>query len=105
MLDRPSINIAFSTDALEANLSRLEDEWEACQNTRDRDGIYRYLAALFELVMWWKDEQKATEYARMALSVQRRQLMLRFQIRRRICVLWLGRNHLIGSSNTAAFLQ
>jgi hypothetical protein len=30
-------------------------------------------AAVFELVTWWKDEQKATEYARRALSVQGRQ--------------------------------
>ena len=73
MLDRPSAKVAFSTDALKANLSRLQDEWETYQNTRDRDGIYGYLAAVFELVMWWKHEQKATEYARRALSVQRRQ--------------------------------
>jgi hypothetical protein len=73
MLNRPVLNIAFSTDALKANLSRLEDEWETCQNTRDRDGIYGYLNAVFELVTWWKDEQKATEYARRGLAVQRRQ--------------------------------
>jgi hypothetical protein len=75
MLNRPSLDIAFSTDALKANLSRLEDEWETYQATRDRDGIYRYLAAVFELVTWWKHEQKAIEYARRALSVQRRQLV------------------------------
>jgi hypothetical protein len=56
-----------------ANLSRLEDEFEAYQATRDRDGIYQYLAAVFELIMWWKHEQKAVEYARRALPVQRRQ--------------------------------
>ena len=67
MLNRPSINIAFSADALKANLSRLEDEWETCQNSRDRDGIYGYLAAVFDLVRWWAHEQKATEYARRAL--------------------------------------
>ncbi len=73
MLGRPSIDIAFSTDALKANLSRIEDEWETYQATRDRDGIYRYLTALFELVSWWKHEQKAVEYARRALSFQRGQ--------------------------------
>jgi hypothetical protein len=67
LLNRPSINIGFSTEALKANLSRLEDEWETYQNTRDRDGIYQYLAAVFELVMWWKHEQKAMEYAHRAL--------------------------------------
>ncbi len=73
LLNRPSINIGFSTEALKANLSRLEDEWENYQNTRDRDGIYGYLAAVFEVVEWWKHDHKAIEYARRALSVQRRQ--------------------------------
>jgi hypothetical protein len=73
LLNRPSFNIAFSNEALKANLSRLEDEWETYQNTRDRDGIYSYLAAVFELGRWWKHEQKAFEYARRALSIQRRQ--------------------------------
>jgi hypothetical protein len=72
LLNRPALNIAFSTDALKANLSRLEDEWENYQTSRDRDGIYSYLAAVFELVRWWKHEQKAIEYARRALSIQRR---------------------------------
>ncbi len=73
LLNRPSLNIAFSTDALKANLSRLENEWETYQTTRDRDGIYQYLTAVFELVSWWKHERKAGEYAHQALSVQRRQ--------------------------------
>jgi hypothetical protein len=75
LLNRPALNIAFSTDALKANLSRLEDEWETYQNTRDRDGIYGYLTAVFELVTWWKDEQKAIEYSRRALSVQRHEVV------------------------------
>jgi hypothetical protein len=75
LLNRPSANIAFSKEALKANLSRLEDEWEAYQTTRHRDGIYQYLAAVLELVMWWKHEHKAQEYTRRALSMQRRQLV------------------------------
>jgi hypothetical protein len=73
MLHRPSFNIAFSTEALKANLSRLQHEWQTYQSTRDRDGIYRYLGPLFELVTWWAHERKAIEYARRSLSVQRRQ--------------------------------
>jgi hypothetical protein len=71
LLNRPSIDIALSTEALKANLSRLDDEWETYQNTRDRDGIYSYLAAVFELVSWWKHEHKAHEYAQRALRLQR----------------------------------
>jgi hypothetical protein len=77
LLNRPSINIGFSTEALKANLSRLEDEWETYQNTRDRDGIYQYLAAVFELVMWWKHEQKAMEYGRRALWLRGHRTLVR----------------------------
>ena len=73
MLKRPSLDIAFTTEALKANLSRLEDEFETYQTTRDRDGIYSYLTAVFELVRWWKHERKSVEYANRALSIQRRQ--------------------------------
>jgi hypothetical protein len=73
LLNRPSVDIAFSIEALKANLSRLEDEWETYQTTRDRDGIYQYLAAVFELVRWWAHERKSVEYANRALSIQRRQ--------------------------------
>ena len=73
MLDRPSINIEFSTEALKANLSRLEDEFETYRNTRDRVGIFGYLSVVYELVSWWAHKRKALEYARRALSVQRRQ--------------------------------
>ena len=67
MLDRPAANIDISTDALKANLQRLEGEWETCQSTRDRDGIYGYLTAVFELVAVWKHEGTAVDYARWAL--------------------------------------
>jgi hypothetical protein len=71
LLNRPPANIAFSNDALKANLSRLEDEWENYQTSRDRDGIYRYLSPLFELVTWWAQERKAKEYAQQAVRLQR----------------------------------
>jgi hypothetical protein len=44
-----SNRIAFSDQALKVNLQRLENAWEEYQNSRDRDGIYRYLTAVFEL--------------------------------------------------------
>ena len=53
--------------------TRREHEWQEYQTSRDRDGIYRYLGPLFELVTWWAHERKAIEYARRALSVQRHQ--------------------------------
>ncbi len=77
LLNRPAANIPFSVDALKANLSRLEDEFETYQTTRDRDGIYQYLAAVFELVMWWKHEHKAVEYARRALWLRGHRTLVR----------------------------
>ena len=67
MLDRPAANIDFSTDALKAHLQRLQGEWELCQSTRDRDGIYAYLTAVYELVAVWVHEGMAVDYARWAL--------------------------------------
>jgi hypothetical protein len=71
VLKRPSLDIAFTTEALKASLERLRDEWENYQTTRDRDGIYRYLEAVFMLVAWWAHERKAHEYAQRALRLQR----------------------------------
>jgi hypothetical protein len=43
MLCRASTTVPFSTEALKANLLRLEGEWEASQASRDRGAIYGYL--------------------------------------------------------------
>ena len=42
--------IPYSTEALQANLLRLQNEWETVQASRDRDAIYQYLNSIFELV-------------------------------------------------------
>jgi len=67
MLDRRAPAIDLSIDALKANLQRLQTEWELCQSTRDRDAIYGYLTAVFELVTVWAHEGTAVDYARWAL--------------------------------------
>jgi hypothetical protein len=67
VLDRPTANVEFSLDALEANLQRLEREWETCQSIRDRDAIYGFLTAVFELVAVWAHEGTAVDYARWAI--------------------------------------
>ena len=62
--------IPFSTEALKANLLRLQNEWATAQASRDRDAIYGYLASVFELVMWWDQERKAVNRARRALQLR-----------------------------------
>lgn len=70
MLGREPNVIPFSTAAMRANLLRLQNEWEAVQAGRDRDAIYGYLAAVFELVTWWNRESKAVSSARRALHLR-----------------------------------
>ena len=70
MLAREQATIPSSTEALKANLLRLQTEWEAAQASRDRDAIYGYLTAVFELVEWWAKEGKAVKRARRALHLR-----------------------------------
>ena len=71
MLQQRTADVPFSLEALKASLERLQTEWDKCQSSRDRDGIYRYLESVFKLVEWWAYERKAKEYARQALQLQR----------------------------------
>jgi hypothetical protein len=50
-------------------LERLEGEWDDFQTARDRDAVYGYLTAIFEVGTWWILERKAAENARRALSL------------------------------------
>ena len=70
MFGREPSPIPFSTDALQANLLRLQNEWEAVQASRDRNAIYQYLSSVFELVKWWAKEGKAVNRASRALHLR-----------------------------------
>jgi len=67
---REPVTIPFSTEALKANLQRLENEWETVQASRDRNAIYQYLTAVFELVEVWSKEGKAVNRAGRALHLR-----------------------------------
>jgi len=49
---------------------RVRNAWEECQASRDRNAIYGYLSAVFDLVMWWAAENRAVSRARWALQLQ-----------------------------------
>ena len=70
MFGREPTRIPFSTEALRASLLRLEEEWETVQASRDRDAIYQYLTAVFELVMAWTLEGRAVNRANRALRLR-----------------------------------
>ena len=57
----------YSKTALRQDLTRVRNAWEECQAKRDRNAIYGYLSAVFDLVMWWAAEDRAVSRARWAL--------------------------------------
>jgi hypothetical protein len=63
--------VPYNTRALRQDLLRVRNAWEKCQASRDRNAIYGYLSAVFDLVMWWKAEGRAMSRARWALQLQR----------------------------------
>jgi len=62
--------IPYSREGLKQDLFRVRTSWEYCQANRDRNAIYGYLSAVFDLVMWWKAEDRAITRARWALRLQ-----------------------------------
>jgi hypothetical protein len=63
--------VPYTTRALRQDLLRLRIAWEDCQAARDRNAIYGYLTAVFDLVSWWTAEDRALERAHKALRLQR----------------------------------
>ena len=70
MLGREPTRVPFSTEAMKANLLRLQNEWETVQASRHRGAIYKYLTAVFELVSWWAQEGHDVDYAGRALHLK-----------------------------------
>jgi hypothetical protein len=67
-LDRD--DVPYTTQALREDLRRVRNDWDDCQAKRDRDAIYSYLTAVFNLVAWWAAENCALERARKALRLR-----------------------------------
>jgi hypothetical protein len=63
-------DVAYTTDALRQALHRVRNAWHDCQVSRDRDAIYGFLTAVFDLVAWWAAENRAVERARKALRLR-----------------------------------
>jgi len=62
-------DVAYTTQALKQDLRRVRTAWGECQANRDRDAIYGYLQAVFDLVAWWVAENRAIERGRKALRL------------------------------------
>jgi hypothetical protein len=61
--------IPYSKQALEQDLLRVRNAWDDCQASRERNAIYGYLSAVFDLVTWWAAEGRAISRARWALRL------------------------------------
>jgi hypothetical protein len=71
-LKTPARNdIPYTDQALRQDLLRVQNAWDESQASRERDGIYTYLTAVFELVAWWSAENRALERAEKALHLRR----------------------------------
>ena len=63
--------VAYTPQALRQDLLRVRNEWEESQTRRERDAIYIYLTAVFDLVAWWTAENRALERAHKAVRLHR----------------------------------
>jgi hypothetical protein len=63
-------DVPYTTQALREDLRRVRNAWDECQGRRERDAIYSYLTAVFDLVAWWAAEGAAMERARKALRLR-----------------------------------
>jgi hypothetical protein len=48
----------------------VQNAWDECQAHRERDAIYSYLTAVFDLVAWWTAENRAIDRGRKALRLR-----------------------------------
>jgi hypothetical protein len=64
-------DVPYGTQALRQDLLRVRNAWEDCQASRERDAVYGYLSAVFDLIAWWVVEDRALERAHWALRLRR----------------------------------
>jgi hypothetical protein len=62
--------VPYTAQGMRQDLLRVRHAWEECQSSRDRNAIYGYLTAVFDLVAWWAAEDRAISRARWALQLQ-----------------------------------
>jgi hypothetical protein len=64
--------LPYSGDALRCDLYRLREAWCESRRQHDRFSIFKYLSAVFDLVMVWKKEDQAIARATRALCLKHR---------------------------------
>ena len=69
---RSQPRLSYPNDALRCDLRRVHDAWLESRRHHDRFAIYKFLTAVFDLVMVWDAENRAVERAKRALWLKRR---------------------------------
>src|SRR5450756_287443 len=69
---RSQPKLPYSTDALRCDLIRVHEAWRESRRRHDRFSVYQYLGAVFDLVMVWEKENRATDRAKRALQLKGR---------------------------------
>jgi hypothetical protein len=64
--------LPYSNDALRCDLRRVHDAWRESRRRHDRFSVYQYLGEVFDLVMVWEKENRATDRAKRALQLKGR---------------------------------
>jgi hypothetical protein len=67
----PPESIPYSSEALRQDLLGLRNSWTDCQCNRNRDAIYTYLSAVYDLVAWWTAEGRDVDRSLRALRLRR----------------------------------
>ncbi len=66
--------VPYCKEALWQDVTRVRIAWDECQSSRDRNAIYGYLTAVFDLIAWWAAEDRAVGRAGWALRLCRADL-------------------------------
>jgi hypothetical protein len=56
--------------SIQADLREVDEAWQRYQATHDRDAVYGYLTAVYNVVTNWKRERRAWKSAGLALRLQ-----------------------------------
>jgi hypothetical protein len=70
---RSQPQLSYSNSALQSDLTRVRESWRESRRRHDRFSVYQYLGAVFDLVMVWEKENRATDRAKRALWLKRRE--------------------------------
>jgi hypothetical protein len=78
-LAAPESPEATPEKSIQADLREAAEAWRRYQATHDRDAVYGYLTAVYNVVMKWKREQRAWKSVGLALKLQGNAISMRVE--------------------------